>query len=32
LRVSALIAGAYTATLYVMVPIVKGGGRAPPPP
>ncbi len=28
--VSALSAGAYPATLYVMVNIVKGGGRAPP--
>jgi hypothetical protein len=27
--VYALSAGAYTATLYVMVNIVKGGGRAP---
>jgi hypothetical protein len=26
-----LSAGAYTTTLYVMVDIVKGGGRAPPP-
>ncbi len=25
-----LSAGAYTTTLYVMVDIVKGGGRAPP--
>jgi hypothetical protein len=30
--VSVHSAGAYTATLYVMVTIVKGGGRAPPPP
>jgi hypothetical protein len=30
--VSALSAEAYTATLYVMVNIVKGGERAPPPP
>jgi hypothetical protein len=28
--VSALSAGAYTATLYVMITIVKGGERAPP--
>jgi hypothetical protein len=28
--VSSLSAGAYTATLYVMVTIKKGGGRAPP--
>jgi hypothetical protein len=30
--VSALSAGAYTATLFVMVDIVKGGVRAPPHP
>jgi hypothetical protein len=30
--VSAHPAGAYTATLYVMVTVVKGGGRGPPPP
>jgi hypothetical protein len=30
--VSALSAGVYTTTLYVMVNIVKGGGRAPPTP
>jgi hypothetical protein len=30
--VSALSAGAHTATLYVMVTRVKGGGRAPPRP
>ncbi len=29
--VSALSAGAYTATLYVMVDIVRGGGHAPTP-
>jgi hypothetical protein len=31
LSVSARSAGAYAATLYVMVDKVKGGGRAPPP-
>ncbi len=30
--VSALLAGAYTTTVYVMADIVKGGGRAPPSP
>jgi hypothetical protein len=30
MSVSALSAGAYTATLYVMVNVVKGCGRAPP--
>ncbi len=30
--VSALSAGAYITTLYVMVDIVTGGWRAPPPP
>jgi hypothetical protein len=29
--VSAHTAGAYTATLLVMVNVIKGGGRAPPP-
>ncbi len=29
--VSAISAGAYTTTLFVMVDLVKGGGRAPPP-
>jgi hypothetical protein len=30
MSVSALSAGLYTTFLYVMVDIVKGGGRAPP--
>jgi hypothetical protein len=28
--VSALLGGSYTTTLYVIVDIVNGGGRAPP--
>ncbi len=31
ISVSAYSAGAYTATLLVMINVIKGGGRAPPP-